>query len=162
MDPSLQGSYEQCSLSRYSCQFKRFALFQGHQGLLQHQSLSTLQQPLLHNPSPSLPVTSLSGTMTSLAPSLGSLPTPSTPNKKFRPPQKSQRYIPKPIPLELGNLKTYSEPHYKSMFVFSLLDGVTLLVTDPPCANYNSLPTPNYRLTPLLKQVGNFKIVFDL
>ena len=30
-------------------------------------------------------------------------------SKKFRPPQKSQRYIPKPIPLELGNLKTYSK-----------------------------------------------------
>ena len=29
--------------------------------------------------------------------------------KKFRPPQKSSKYIPKPIPLELGNLKTYSK-----------------------------------------------------
>ena len=29
--------------------------------------------------------------------------------KKFRAPQKSPKYIPKPIPLELGSLKTYSE-----------------------------------------------------
>jgi len=30
--------------------------------------------------------------------------------KKFRAPQKSPKYIPKPIPLELGSLKTYSNP----------------------------------------------------
>lgn len=60
----------------------------------------------------------------------GGVPTPSVPhpshlpypapaklspvNKKFRPPArsslKSQKYIPKPIPVELGNLKTYSNP----------------------------------------------------
>ena len=40
-------------------------------------------------------------------------PTPTPQQKKFRPPLrsslKSQRYIPKPIPVELGNLKTYSK-----------------------------------------------------
>jgi len=30
--------------------------------------------------------------------------------KKFRAPQKSPKYVPKPIPLELGSLKTYSNP----------------------------------------------------
>jgi len=30
--------------------------------------------------------------------------------KKFRAPQKSPKYIPKPIPVELGSLKTYSNP----------------------------------------------------
>ena len=40
-------------------------------------------------------------------------------SKKFRPPQKSQRYIPKPIPLELGNLKTYSELHlYLCLYLY--------------------------------------------
>jgi len=31
-------------------------------------------------------------------------------SKKFRAPQKSPKYVPKPIPLELGSLKTYSNP----------------------------------------------------
>lgn len=74
--------------------------------LLSHHPPS-LQQPLLH-PAPSLPAPGLAPT--SLASSLASLSQPSPTTKKFRPPQKSQRYIPKPIPLELGNLKTYSNP----------------------------------------------------
>jgi len=73
-------------------------------GLLSHHP-SSLQPPLLQH-APSLPTTSLPPTITSLS----SLSQPSPQAKKFRPPQKSQRYIPKPIPLELGNLKTYSNP----------------------------------------------------
>merc|ERR1719402_1364869 len=74
--------------------------------LLSHHPPS-LHQPLLH-PAPSLPAHGLAPT--SLASSLASLSQPAPQSKKFRPPQKSQRYIPKPIPLELGNLKTYSNP----------------------------------------------------
>ena len=36
--------------------------------------------------------------------------------KKFRPPLKSPKYIPKPIPLELGNLKTYSKYKFLSFW----------------------------------------------
>jgi len=31
-------------------------------------------------------------------------------NKKYRPPHKTEKFTPKPIPPELGNLKTYSNP----------------------------------------------------
>ena len=37
-------------------------------------------------------------------------------NKKYRPPHKTDKFTPKPIPPELGNLKTYSEyssPNYE-------------------------------------------------
>lgn len=38
-------------------------------------------------------------------------PGPSGPhNKKYRPPHKTEKFTPKPIPPELGNLKTYSNP----------------------------------------------------
>merc|ERR1719225_547825 len=71
--------------------------------------------------SPSYKAKVCSATLASLSPTCGatiasSLSQPSAQqvaapqSKKFRPPQKSQRYIPKPIPLELGNLKTYSNP----------------------------------------------------
>ena len=37
-------------------------------------------------------------------------PGPSQPhNKKYRPPHKTEKFTPKPIPPELGNLKTYSK-----------------------------------------------------
>jgi len=77
------------------------------QGLLSHHA-QPIQQPLLH-PAPTLPTTSLAPT--AIASSLSQPSAQAAPqSKKFRPPQKSQRYIPKPIPLELGNLKTYSNP----------------------------------------------------
>ena len=34
---------------------------------------------------------------------------PSQHNKKYRPPHKTEKFTPKPIPPELGNLKTYSK-----------------------------------------------------
>merc|ERR550539_864026 len=77
------------------------------QGLISHHAQS-IQPPLLH-PAPTLPTTSLAPT--AIASSLSQPSAQAAPqSKKFRPPQKSQRYIPKPIPLELGNLKTYSNP----------------------------------------------------
>jgi len=77
------------------------------QGLLSHHA-QPIQPPLLH-PAPTLPTTSLAPT--AIASSLSQPSAQAAPqSKKFRPPQKSQRYIPKPIPLELGNLKTYSNP----------------------------------------------------
>ena len=36
-------------------------------------------------------------------------PAPHQQNKKYRPPHKADKYTPKPIPPELGHLKTYSE-----------------------------------------------------
>ena len=45
---------------------------------------------------------SVPGVMTAAGPS-------QPPNKKYRPPHKTDKFAPKPIPPELGNLKTYSE-----------------------------------------------------
>jgi len=82
------------------------------QGLLSHPG-QPIQPPLLH-PAPALPTTSLAPTCGATIASSLSQPSAqqvaAPQSKKFRPPQKSQRYIPKPIPLELGNLKTYSNP----------------------------------------------------
>ena len=35
-------------------------------------------------------------------------------NKKYRPPHKTDKFTPKPIPPELGNLKTYSKYSYSN------------------------------------------------
>ena len=47
-------------------------------------------------------MTSVPGMMTAAGPSQAL-------NKKYRPPHKTDKFTPKPIPPELGNLKTYSE-----------------------------------------------------
>jgi len=66
---------------------------------------SNLIPTLSHN---SLPHTQQVPTSTTLPTACTSSLHPQ--QKKFRPPQKSQKYVPKSIPVELGNLKTYSNP----------------------------------------------------
>jgi len=60
------------------------------------------------------PVTSVSSSVPSMAApaSLSTLSSGVSPaqNKKYRPPHKTEKFTPKPIPPELGNLKTYSNP----------------------------------------------------
>ena len=72
---------------------------------LPHGVVSNLVHPATHLPS--LLQTQRIPTTTSLTTKNTTTLQPQT--KKFRAPQKSPKYIPKPIPLELGSLKTYSE-----------------------------------------------------
>merc|ERR1719245_313836 len=81
---------------------------------------------MLHHPKQLLSVSgggvsSGGGPVTSVSSSVPSLPAPAAlstlssgvspaQNKKYRPPHKSEKFTPKPIPPELGNLKTYSNP----------------------------------------------------
>lgn len=77
-------------------------------GQLLFPGYPALPASLLSGGAPLLPAptSSLAGTSPPTLP----ISQPSTGSKKFRPPQKCPRYIPKPIPVELGNLKTYSNP----------------------------------------------------
>ena len=72
---------------------------------LPHGVVSNLVHPANHLPS--LLQSQMIPTTTSLTTKHTTTLQPQT--KKFRAPQKSPKYIPKPIPLELGSLKTYSE-----------------------------------------------------
>ena len=72
---------------------------------LPHGVVSNLVHPATHLPS--LLQSQMIPTTTSLTTKHTTTLQPQT--KKFRAPQKSPKYIPKPIPLELGSLKTYSE-----------------------------------------------------
>ena len=80
---------------------------------------------MLHHPKQLLSVSgggvsSGGGPVTSVSSSVPSLPAPAAlstlssgvspaQNKKYRPPHKTEKFTPKPIPPELGNLKTYSK-----------------------------------------------------
>ena len=62
---------------------------------------------------PALPSLSSLSSLNSMASVPGVMaaagPSQAPPNKKYRPPHKTDKFTPKPIPPELGNLKTYSE-----------------------------------------------------
>lgn len=119
---SYQGSYElvvgqQQAFQNIQAENFIQSLYSGQQqtgGQLLYPGLHSLQNGVVSNlvhPAshiPSLLQTQRLPTTTSLTTKQTSSLQPQT--KKFRAPQKSPKYIPKPIPLELGSLKTYSNP----------------------------------------------------
>lgn len=119
---SYQGSYElvvgqQQAFQNIQAENFIQSLYSGQQqtgGQLLYPGLHSLPNGVVSNlvpPAshmPSLLQTQRLPTTTSLTTKHTSTLQPQT--KKFRAPQKSPKYIPKPIPLELGSLKTYSNP----------------------------------------------------
>ena len=73
-----------------------------HQGPKVMSSSSPASAPALSSLSSLSSMASVPGVMAAAGPS-------QAPNKKYRPPHKTDKFTPKPIPPELGNLKTYSE-----------------------------------------------------
>ena len=108
-----------------------------HQHQQQHQQNAVLGSPFtlatslkpstVSVPSTSVIISSNTGTGSSPVTTTTAAKTGSPAAKKFRPAfarpsHKSSRYIPKPIPQELGNLKTYSKPYFIStVWLFSFL-----------------------------------------
>jgi len=74
-----------------------------HQGPKVMSSSSPASAPALSSLSSLSSMASVPGVMAAAGPS-------QAPNKKYRPPHKTDKFTPKPIPPELGNLKTYSNP----------------------------------------------------
>ena len=88
---------------------------------------TSLKPSTVSVPSTSVIISSNTGTGSSPVTTTTAAKTGSPAAKKFRPAfarpsHKSSRYIPKPIPQELGNLKTYSKPYFicSTYFDYSL------------------------------------------
>jgi len=73
--------------------------------VLQAGTKQVMTAPLAANTSSPVSVSAVSA-----LPGVVPGPGPSQHNKKYRPPHKTEKFTPKPIPPELGNLKTYSNP----------------------------------------------------